>query len=119
MMLEALFARDGQPQAFLGMVVCGAVLGMMLHAGRLWRGIVWRILWDGLTALFLAGMALCVLMICGAPLRMYAFVGLGAGLLLYMAGPGRILRRLRSVFGQWHKTLPPKEGEALHRDELI
>ena len=48
MMLEALFARQGQAQVFLALVLCGWALGLLLHAGR-WlrrRHRVLSMLWD-------------------------------------------------------------------------
>lgn len=114
MMIEALFARDGQTQAFLWMLCAGMFTGLLLHLGRLLRGAVLHAVWDVLTALLLGGMALVITAGCGAPLRAYALLGLLLGLLLYASGFGWLAEKLITR----RKTSAPKEGEAVCRDEM-
>ena len=111
MMIEALFQRDGQTEAFLWMLLCGVVLGLMTHAGSLVRKPFVKALWDVLTALLFGGMVLWITGVCGAPIRAYALLGIVLGLLLYAAGAGRLVTRLS-------KTFRPKEGEAASCDEM-
>ena len=112
MMIEALFARDGQTQAFLWMLLCGFGLGPMMHMGSLVERL--RTLWDVMTALLLGGMVLWIIARCGAPLRAYAVLGILLGTLLYQAGVGYAVNFLF----RRRKTSAAKAGEQVPRDEM-
>ena len=117
MMLEALFAKQGQEQAFLALALCGWALGLLLHAGR-WirrRHRVVSIVWDVLTALAGLAMTLTVLLrhmgYEGAP----EFRGLVTGLVLYLAGAFFVVEGLFRLMG-WaaekiRDSTRPKEGK--------
>ena len=123
-MLEALFARQAQQQAFLWMLAGGLALGLMLQAGQaLRRHAVLSAVWDGVCAASLLALLLRVFLLAlGA--RAYAVLGLLLGLLLWMLGPGALLRLLgqkvcirrgkegfRTPDAEYHiHASPPHEG---------
>ena len=80
MILENLFARAAQEQAFLWLMACGLLLGLLLHlSAAVHRGHPWLgILCDMVFALCAGGMA-------------YGLLGVLVGLLLYFAGLSRLL----------------------------
>ena len=114
MMLEALFAKQGQEQAFLALALCGWALGLLLHAGR-WirrRHRVVSIVWDVLTALAGLAMTLTVLLRLRIGLRGY---GLVTGLVLYLAGAFFVVEGLFHLIA-WaaekiRDSARPKEGK--------
>lgn len=118
MILENLFARAAQEQAFLWLMVCGLLLGLLLHLsaavhrGHPWLGLVC----DLVFALCAGGMALMVLLRFGGGLRAYGLLGLMIGLLLYFAGLSRLLetatRRLGRLAPRGEKNLDEKENHA-------
>lgn len=93
MILENLFARAAQEQAFLWLMACGLLLGLLLHlSAAVHRGHPWLgILCDMVFALCAGGMALLVLLRFGGGLRAYGLLGVLVGLLLYFAGLSRLL----------------------------
>lgn len=119
MMLEALFAKQGQEQAFLALALCGWALGFLLHAGR-WirrRHRVLSMLWDVLTALAGLAMTLAVLLHLRTGLRGYGLLGLVTGLVLYLAGAFFVVEGLFRLMA-WaaekiRDSTRPKEGKAV------
>ena len=117
MMLEALFAKQGQEQAFLALALCGWALGLLLHAGR-WsrrRHRVVSIVWDVLTALAGLAMTLTVLLRLRIGLRGYGLLGLVTGLVLYLAGAFFVVEGLFHLIA-WaaekiRDSARPKEGK--------
>ncbi len=94
MTLEVLFAKAGQAQAFLLMLLCGAGSALLVQlTGRLHR--VSR-------AAGLAGDALCALLVTLAlgqtllwtgSLRGYALLGMVLGVMMYLIGLSPLLRK--------------------------
>ena len=119
MMLEALFAKQGQEQAFLALALCGWALGLLLHAGR-WirrRHRVVSIVWDVLTALAGLAMTLTVLLRLRIGLRGYGLLGLVTGLVLYLAGAFFVVEGLFHLIA-WaaekiRDSARPKEGKTV------
>lgn len=117
MMLEALFAKQGQEQAFLALALCGWALGLLLHAGR-WlrrRHRVVSIVWDVLTALAGLAMTLTVLLHLRTGLRGYGLLGLVTGLVLYLAGAFFVVegffRLIAWAAEKIRDSARPKEGK--------
>lgn len=125
MMLESLFARAGQEQAFLYLTGCGFLFGMLLHlSGIVRRGR--RILGavcDAVAALALAGMLLMILLHFGGGVRAYGLLGLLIGLLLYYAGLSRLVEAvlgvLEKLLKRLQKTQPQKAGIRAGDAEVI
>ena len=117
MMLEALFAKQGQEQAFLALALCGWALVLLLHAGR-WirrRHRMASIVWDVLTALAGLAMTLTVLLHLRTGLRGYGLLGLVTGLVLYLAGAFFVVEGLFRLIA-WaaekiRDSARPKEGK--------
>ncbi len=118
MMLEALFAHRQQQQAFLALVACGVILGLMLHAGSLLRrfGLL-RALWDALTAAFAAAAVFLVALRFQSGLRAYAALGLLLGFCLYMAGLAPLVHGAAGLWRRRQKNLRQKAGEMPAGDE--
>lgn len=102
MTLEVLFAQAHQGRTFLLMLLCGAVMGLLVHlTGYLHR---FSPLWGGAADLLLAsGLALAlgwVLLQSGEGLRLYGLLGLCIGGALYASGLAApvawVMRRLIS-----------------------
>lgn len=118
MMLEVLFAHQQQQQAFLTLVVCGVVLGLMLHGGALLRRFGFlRALWDGLTAVCAGGMIFLVALRFQSGLRAYAVLGLLLGVILYMAGLSFLVNSAAKLVRKVQKNRRPKAGETPLDDE--
>lgn len=87
-MIEQLFARQGQEQAFLAMVLSGLVLGVAAQvcawARRRWRRTA--VVLDVCLALLLLAALMTPLMLLDTPLRLYALLGLTLGAALWAAG---------------------------------
>lgn len=119
MMLETLFAHQSQEQAFLALLVCGLLLGLMLHIGTaLRRGHpVLCGLWDVLTALACAVMVFVVMLRFRTGLHAYGVLGIFTGILLYLAGLAQPLHAVGSFFQKYKNSRRPKAGESLPDDE--
>lgn len=125
MMLEDLFARAGQTQAFLALMGCGFLLGALMHGSSMLRRRS-RILGDGMDlgcCVLLAMMLLHLLHTLGSGMRAYGALGLCVGALLYAAilsrlvdaaahAGGKLLKRLQ-------KTTGTKEGFSTGDDESL
>ena len=117
MMLEALFAKQGQEQAFLALALCGWALGLLLHACR-WirrRHRVVSIVWDVRRALAGLAITLTVLLRLRIGLRGYGLLGLVTGLVLYLAGAFFVVEGLFHLIA-WaaekiRDSARPKEGK--------
>lgn len=126
MMLETLFAHQQQEQAFLSLMVCGLVLGAMLHLGialQRHHPVLGR-LWDGLTALCCAAMLFGVMLRYHQGLRAYGALGILLGILLYLAGLSQPIAALGRLLQKYKDSHPPKAGKRplddesnLHMDE--
>ena len=116
-MLETLFARQQQGQAFLALLVCGMALGLMLHLGALVRRPLAAALWDTLTALVCGGMVLMVLLRYQSGLRAYGALGLLLGILLYLAGACPLVQLAVNLFRKYKNSLQPKAGNTPPDDE--
>lgn len=126
MMLETLFAHQQQEQVFLALLICGLVLGAMLHLGvslrrrhRLLGGV-----WDVLTALCCAAMVFAVMLRYHQGLRAYGALGILLGILLYLAGLAQPIAALGRLLQKYKDSHPPKAGKCpvddesnLHKDE--
>lgn len=126
MMLETLFAHQQQEQAFLSLMVCGLVLGAMLHLSvALHRHHpVLGGVWDGLTALCCAAMLFGVMLRYHQGLRAYGALGILLGILLYLAGLSQPIAALSRLLQKYKDSHPPKAGKCpvddesnLHMDE--
>lgn len=119
MMLETLFAHQSQEQAFLSLMLCGLVLGLMLHIGTsLRRGHpLLSSIWDVLTALLGGAMALAVMLRYRTGLRAYGMLGILLGILLYLAGLAPLLHTQEKLLQKYKNSRPPKAGKALPDDE--
>lgn len=118
-MLEVLFARQSQEEAFLAFLCCGLVLGLMLHIGtalRRRRPLLCA-LWDVLTAALMAAMVLAVLLRFRTGLRAYALLGVLLGVLLYLAGLAQLLEGLAGFFQKDKNSARPKAGKSTPGDE--
>lgn len=119
MMLETLFAHQSQEQAFLSLMVCGLVLGLMLHIGTALRrshGVLSG-LWDVLTALAGAAMVFAVMLRYHDGLRAYGVLGILLGILLYLAGLAQPLQALGRLFQKYKDLRRPKAGKTTPDDE--
>lgn len=119
MMLETLFAHQSQEQAFLSLMLCGLVLGLMLHIGTsLRRGHpLLSSIWDVLTALLGGGMALAVMLRYRTGLRAYGMLGILLGILLYLAGLAQPLHALEKHLQKDKNSRRPKAGKPQPDDE--
>lgn len=129
-MMEHLFARSGQIQAFLSLTGCGVVFGMLLHItrGLRQRGKVLCALVDLCCSVALLAMLLTLLLAFNGGVRFYGLLGLMIGLTLYSAGV-RVLvdfavQQGRRLLSKRQKTFVQKEGffqgsgEFLPKDDL-
>lgn len=126
MMLETLFAHQQQEQVFLSLLLCGLVLGAMLHLG-VWLRRRHRLLggvWDVLTALGCAAMVLGVMLRYHQGLRAYGALGILLGILLYLAGLSQPISALGRLLQKYKDSHRPKAGKCpvddesnLHKDE--
>lgn len=118
-MLEVLFAHQSQEQAFLALLVCGLVLGLMLHAGAALRHshILLGSLWDCLTALVCTLMLFGIMLHYHTGLRAYCVLGILLGLLLYLAGLAQPLQAIGRFFQKYKNLLRPKAGKSISDDE--
>lgn len=117
-MLETLFAQRSQEQAFLALMTCGLVLGLLFHMGSALRSHpVWSALWDVLTAALGTGAVFTVLLKFHQQLRAYAILGLLLGALLYLAGLYQPLQALGRLLQKYKHMLRPKAGESTSGDE--
>lgn len=124
-MLENLFAKAGQEQAFLWLTVSGFLLGAMLHVS----GMVRRnhrfmgSLCDVMAALGVLVMLLSILLRFGGGIRAYGVLGIIIGLLLYYAGFSRLVEAFFSgvtkIVKRRQKTCRPKEGFPASNAEII
>lgn len=114
MILENLFARAAQGQAFLWLMVCGLLLGLLLHlSAAVHRGHPWLgLLCDLIFALCAGSMALMVLLRFGGGLRAYGLLGVLVGLLLYFAGLSRLLEGAARRFSRLMARREKKFAEA-------
>lgn len=130
-MMEHLFARSGQIQAFLSLTGCGVVFGMLLHItrGLRLRGKVLCALADLCCSAALMGMLLAMLLAFDSGVRFYGLLGLAIGLTLYSAGV-RVLvdwavKQCGKLLSKRQKTFVQKEGfsqgsrELLSKDDLL
>ena len=96
MTLEVLFSQAVQGRTFLLLTLCGAALALGVQAS----GFLHRISrWLGLAADLLCACMLTaalgqILLASGSGLRLYGLLGLIIGVLIYSAGPGRLVGRL-------------------------
>ena len=118
MMLETLFAHQLQEQAFLALLACGVVLGLMLHIGHLLRrhGILCA-LWDAFTAACGTLMLFLVILRFHSGLRAYGLLGMLLGMLLYLAGLSQLVQGGVNVFQKYKNSRRPKEGNTPPGDE--
>lgn len=130
-MMEQLFARSGQIQAFLYLTGCGVVFGMLLHLtrGLRMRGKVLCALTDLCCSAALLGMLLAMLLAFDGGVRFYGLLGLLIGLALYSAGVRTLVdgavKQCRKLLSKRQKTFVQKEGfsqgcgELLPKDDLL
>lgn len=116
MMLETLFARAGQTQAFLCLAGCGFLLGALWHlCGLLHPAHPALGAAADLGCCALLGMMLWWdLLIFGDGVRLYGLLGLMLGALMYLAGLRPVvnacLRLMRKLLKRLQRSPAPKEG---------
>lgn len=116
MMLETLFARTGQTQAFLFLTGCGFLFSALSHLCSPLRR-THPILGTAadLSCCTLLGMLLLrILIFFGDGVRVYGFLGLMVGALLYFSGlqpvVNVLLRLMRKLLKRLQGSAAPKEG---------
>lgn len=116
-MLEALFARRGQCEAFLRLCLCGVALGAALQLSRTLHrrsrlaGSVWDVVWCAAGALAFGAVTLRS----GGGARAYGLLGLMLGAALWGAGVAPLLSAAAKLC---RKSSPAQAGKAQARDEF-
>lgn len=116
MMLETLFARAGQTQAFLSLAGCGFLFGALCHLFSPLRRTrpVPGAAADLFCCLLLGVLLWRDLIVFGDGVRLYGLLGLIAGALLYFSGlqpvVNAFLRLMRKLLKRLQSSAAPKEG---------
>lgn len=116
MMLETLFARAGQTQAFLSLAGFGFLFGALIHLCsplRRARPVLGTV--ADLSCCALLGVMLWWdLLFFGDGVRLYGLLGLTLGALLYFSGlrpvVSAFLRLMRKLLKRLQSSAAPKEG---------
>lgn len=120
MTLEVLFARAGQGQTFLRLVVCGLIYGAIADGCLTLKGRCPALtpLWGVAAGLSLAALVLPVMLLSGEGMRLYGLLGLVIGLTLYASGAGYAIHALCRRWKK-RKTSRPKAGRTHADDESL